>query len=270
MTNEEETELIKLLYKSPNVYQLCKKIIEKHDNNMNVDIETNGELNIIKFLSNLSSVNVVFDIGANVGKYSQFLLQYLPKATIFAFDPVEENINELKKNTSGRINYITSAVSNVDGQSEFYIEQRKNSGHSSLYDMNTIGYVTESKKVIVKVQKLDSFVQSNNIQQIDFVKIDIEGNELNALKGAEHLFKKNKIKLVQFEFGHASRANRTLFLDFVEFFKMYGFDIYIIKTDCIEKVLYNPFFENKYDVANFLAFNEHDFPEMKNLIKSDI
>ena len=52
----------------------------------------------------------------------------------------------------------------------------------------------------VRTETLDGFCAKNKINLIDFMKIDVEGFELNVLKGAELMLSGGKIKLIQFEF----------------------------------------------------------------------
>ncbi|DAB29042.1 MAG TPA: hypothetical protein CFH84_11560 [Sulfurimonas sp. UBA12504] len=260
-----------ILLNLPNGYEICKKVINKIDNNMNVEIQTNGELNLIKVLSKLKDIKIVFDIGANVGNYSREVLKYIKNLEkIYLFDPVPENITICKKNIiNNAVVFTQAAVSNIDGTTKFFQVNILNSGHSSIYDMNTIGYLTNSQEIICDAITIDTFCKNNLIEKIDFLKLDIEGHELNALFGMQSILENKKIRFIQFEFGHASRASRTLFLDFINFFKKYDFDIYVIKPEAFEKVIYTPFFENKYDVANFLACHSSEFALINNLSYED-
>ena len=77
-----------------------------------------------------------------------------------------------------------------------------------MFDMNSIGYATNSIKRPVKVLKLDTFCKENNIDRVSFLKMDIEGNKYNALLGAEGLLSENRIDFIQFSLAmpHVPRA----------------------------------------------------------------
>ena len=61
---------------------------------------------------------------------------------------------------------------------------------------------------------IDNFCLNSCIEKIHFLKLDIEGNEYNALLGAEKMLKAKKIDFIQFEFGGCNIDSRTYFQDF--------------------------------------------------------
>lgn len=61
---------------------------------------------------------------------------------------------------------------------------------------------------------LDYYCQNHNIDEIDFLKMDIEGNEYKALLGASGLLKQKKIGVIQIETGGANMDSRTYFRDY--------------------------------------------------------
>jgi hypothetical protein len=88
------------------------------------------------------------------------------------------------------------------------------------------------------------------IKKIDYLKIDIEGAEFKALKGAKILLEKNLIENIHLEYGHAAMADRVYIKDIHDYLKNYGFKMYIIKPYNIERVYYTPYLENEYDYIN--------------------
>lgn len=127
----------------------------------------------------------VFDLGANNGIHS-LLFSHLtgPSGKIYVFEPLPENIDEIKKNCSlnqvGNITIVEAAVGNHDGTVKFFLGLLNKQG-------SIAGIGRESgKEVEVKLISLKSFINNGNIKP-DFIKIDIEGAESDALAGMGEL-----------------------------------------------------------------------------------
>lgn len=70
------------------------------------------------------------------------------------------------------------------------------------------------KEEIIKISSIDDFCYKQNIKQIDLLKLDIEGHELSALRGAKNMLKQKAIKNIQFEFGGCNIDSKTFLQDF--------------------------------------------------------
>lgn len=75
--------------------------------------------------------------------------------------------------------------------------------------------------LLIKVERLDDFAKTENIDFIDFLKIDAEGNELNILKGARRLLANKSIRCIQFEFGKINLYSKAFLKDFRKELKEY-------------------------------------------------
>jgi len=124
---------------------------------------------------------VAIDIGSNIGMWSNFLSTFFE--TVYAFDPsplvqdcYQKNILDRKIN----VNFFDVGLGEFETEELLNIS-RSNSGGSSI-----INKTRESTKINVKT--LDSF----NILNVDFIKIDTEGYELPILKGAIETLKREK------------------------------------------------------------------------------
>jgi hypothetical protein len=69
-------------------YKLSKLIVQKRDNDGNADMNTNGEKHLLDFLLLNNLLEVVFDVGANVGHYSNLIVNYNKDINIYAFELV--------------------------------------------------------------------------------------------------------------------------------------------------------------------------------------
>ena len=96
------------------------------------------------------------------------------------------------------------------------------------------------------------FCEQNKIPSIDFLKLDVEGHELAALKGGKKMFEEGKVKIVQFEFGGCNIDSRTFFRDYYNFFKT-DFDLFRILSNGLRPM---ENYSEKLEVfqsANYLA-----------------
>lgn len=147
---------------------------------------------------------------------------------------------------------MTTLVSDKKGETNFYIDKKnENSSTNSMFDMNKIGYESNViKKIKLNCNTLDSISKNLRIKKIDYLKIDIEGAEFKALKGAKILLEKNLIENIHLEYGHAAMADRVYIKDIHDYLKNYGFKMYLIKPNNIERINYTPFIENEFDYIN--------------------
>jgi len=140
-------------------------------------------------LAQVHGWNLAIDIGANIGLWSRELTNFFHKT--ICFEPNTNCIKFLKKNIiiEKAIIYNYALGSKNENKKLF---TPTNSGGSSFIDSTRIGFNSdgskiygkwpqETKKQLVKVKKLDEF----NFNEIDFIKIDVQGYEYEVLKGAK-------------------------------------------------------------------------------------
>lgn len=122
--------------------------------------------------------DVVVDAGANIGYYTILLSKIVgARGKVYAFEPEKSCFDLLKQNCRENKCYnvilINKALSNKEGEIKFYINEKDKGLSSIIKTLNTT-------KVIVKTTTLNKEIS----EPIDFMKIDIEGAELQALQGA--------------------------------------------------------------------------------------
>ena len=231
--------IVIILSKSYNIVELSRLIQSTADNNGNANSEKNGEYKLLKQIIKLSNNNsYIIDVGSNTGIYSLQILRYGFKGNLILIDPLESNMVISKKLIDyDKVNYLTTAVSDEEGMDIFYINtDKEKSGLDSLYNMQDIGYNQETEKINVKISKIDNILNNLNINQVFFLKIDVEGNEYKVLKGAINYLTQNKIRFIQFEFGNAAKAARVYLHDIVNLLNIYNYNIYIIMPNGIKKL----------------------------------
>lgn len=242
--------------------EAMRSMVREFDNDANCDIQTNGEERFVRAIALASTAHdLVIDIGCNCGLYTLVLAQNNMKGRCLLIDANPACLNQASINLSKyplRSDYICSAVGSKDGVANLVCsDSDPTSPINSLYDMRAIGnhYSHSFKTVIVHMQTLQSILDLHNLSESDILllKADIEGSEYSMMQGAQELFKKNRIKYFQFEFGHASRASRTYLHDIVSFLTSYNYSLYVIKPAKLEPVQFDAFVENRYSMINFVA-----------------
>ena len=192
-----------LYYKLKNKHMVMKKI---YKNKMILDLRTPGisktlflygkrellETQVI--INEIRDGMNVLDIGANIGYYAILEASLLESGKVYAFEPDPRNIEVLKKNIklnkfSNRIKLYPYAVAEKNGTRKFYLSPTT----------NLSGFLKRDKKsnfALIKCIRLDSFDQIN---KIDFIRMDIEGYESMAIDGMMNFLKTTKRLKLQIE-----------------------------------------------------------------------
>jgi FkbM family methyltransferase len=152
------------------------------------------EENVNKYFS-LSSGTFV-DVGANIGKYTiKIARQLKDKGKAIAIEPEPSNFQVLKKNivlnNLKNVNAFNLACSSHAGKSAFYLNDSGTGSHSLIKKTN--------KNISVNLCKLDSLLSSLKIKKVDFIKIDVEGAELDVIAGAKNTLKSFPKIIVEIE-----------------------------------------------------------------------
>jgi FkbM family methyltransferase len=182
------------------------------------DLHISGEGWVLSYLSRIFGQKklTLFDVGANIGEYSQVLAQtFGSRAEIFAFEPASETYTLLQNNTKNT-NIVPIKLGFGEKKTRLPLFSAENkSGFSSIFNRRLDHYgITFSSKEIISIDSIDHFCDLRHIKVIHFLKIDVEGYELSVLKGAHKMLKKKAIKAIQFEFGGCDIDSRTFFQDF--------------------------------------------------------
>lgn len=199
----------------------------------------------------------IVDVGYNVGEYSKEILSNDYAGKLIVVDALKVNIDITRNlftplNCAGSlITYLPFVLGDKEEIADFYInEDEELSGHNSFYDMKSIGYAESTNPVKLNIKRLDFLLSELDIRDVDFMKIDVEGYEMNVLKGDESYLKGGYIKILQLEYGHAARGGRILLKDLYDYLISFEYVGYVVMPDSLLKISYDPFMENKYTMIN--------------------
>lgn len=201
-------------------------------------------------------IGVVLDIGGNKGDWTRYALTRWGSrvSKIFIFEPSKHHAESITSIADPRVTFLQAAVGAQPGEAVLYSDQI-GSGMASLTRRRLDHFsIAMDQTETVQVTTLDEFISQNRIDSIGFAKFDVEGHELNAMRGAEKALARGVIKALSFEFGGTHIDTRTFFQDFWYFLRPFGFDIYRINRGL------RPILLRQYDEAhehfrhtNFLA-----------------
>ncbi len=143
-----------------------------------------------------NSSPLVFDVGANRGQSIVNVKKYFPNAHIHAFEPGPTTFLELKNltATSRNLTLANVALGSKSGTLEFI--ENTDSDMSSFLAPGKSCWGSIKKKTLVPVTTLDGYCSQQNIQQIDILKIDTQGYDLEVLRGANEMLKSGKIRFI--------------------------------------------------------------------------
>ncbi|WP_406684234.1 FkbM family methyltransferase [Seonamhaeicola sp. MEBiC1930] len=197
----------------------------------------------------------LFDVGANIGNYSFLMGEVFNKNhKIFSFEPSKSTFEKLAQSTQQLENISLFNFGFGDKNTSLTLFSNKEmSGLASLYNRRLDHFnISMDIKEEIKIKTIDSFCAENDITQIDFLKLDIEGNELKALNGAKKMLDGHKVDFIQFEFGGCNIDSRTYFQDFYYLLKE-DYYIYRIVKDGLYKINHYKEIYEAFTTTNYLA-----------------
>ncbi|KGG14950.1 MULTISPECIES: FkbM family methyltransferase [unclassified Prochlorococcus] len=225
---------------SPNpIKRNFRSFFKKISKNIGLDITRYSRLNdsniLFKEIIKSNNINIVFDVGANIGLFSIFLREIGYKGQIVCFEPISKAYSELLKNTKNQncIIYPQSAVGDSNGEISINI-----SGHTGcssilpILDSHTSicpgsEYVSKEN---VPINTLDD-ISTKYIDEDSnlFLKIDTQGYEWNVLDGADNTLRRCKGILIELSLLPLY-LNQKLWWDIIDRLKKLGFSLWHLET----------------------------------------
>ena len=175
-----------------------------------------GTLNVIK--NCLSKGDTFIDIGTNIGLISLFASKIVGNdGFVFSFEPEPRIFSILKQNIEiNRIDNIQAfnlALGSAVGKTTIYANLDQNRGSASLIRPSQ----KDSEGTEVLVEPLDEFVSKHNVKNLRMIKIDVEGWELEVLKGAQNLLGSPDAPIICIEYSDELPVHGGQLLDLYEY-----------------------------------------------------
>jgi FkbM family methyltransferase len=151
------------------------------------------ETRILQTLARTSKV--IIDIGANVGYYTVLLAKSQPvDGFLHAFEPFPASYDVTtrsvaKNNLADKVTVSQTGLSDNSGKSIIYIPETSGTSAASMKVLHPEETNLEFEIVL---ETLDSYIQKNNLTNVDLIKIDVEGAELFAIRGGWETIRANR------------------------------------------------------------------------------
>lgn len=199
-------------------YRLGRALYQKARGDVANDMGSNGEwlvqhCVVTAWLTNASKECVqgrrlaVFDVGANVGAWSAAFVKLLwefkisESTDLYMFEPVPSTFETLRRNLGGQapnLHFEKVALSSENSDGAIYVHGQ-DAGTNSLHRESQSDGEMEVK--IVKVTAAD-FCRARGLQNVQLLKCDTEGHDMEVIRGALPLLANGKISVLQFEYNH--------------------------------------------------------------------
>ena len=147
---------------------------------------------------------VIFDIGANIGATGLYMSRMASNSRVYCFEPYPSSFQALEQNIAGNgaprsLIPVNLALGSKNGKLRFRESEINASGNGAIPKTGLMSRV--NRTIQVEAQTLDRFMRRQRIERVDFIKVDVEGFELDMLRGARRTLRRHK-PTVLLEFNH--------------------------------------------------------------------
>lgn len=162
-----------------------------------------NELLLLQYF--LKKEDQFIDVGANLGQYLFVAEGLIPATQIYGFEP-HPNLAKRLRQLFPKINISEDALSNSTGKTQFkipYFDNREIHTRGTLKTEHRETGETRSKLIDVTINTLDNFAQTNQLQNIALIKIDVEGAEFDVVAGATAVIESQQpVMIIEIEQRH--------------------------------------------------------------------
>lgn len=181
-------------------------------------------------------VQTIIDAGANVGQTTLKYKKLFPHANIYAFEPFPESFQKLHESYKFDTLIKTEELALSDEEGFELLQVNNSVCTNSLLkteDTASISFhdvdnqIQTKKEIKIKTNTLDNYCAANKIENIDILKMDVQGGELKILVGAKNLLENENISVIftEVEFTRIYK-DQPLFFDICEYLNKSGYTLY--------------------------------------------
>jgi len=188
--------------------------------NDSADFVHNGEARVLEVLRTDAPITVL-DVGAHHGGWAVEALARFPAARLHCFEIEPRNRNKLcaAVGSDPRVTIASCGLGRTAGSVDVWYDPE----HPDM----TSSYATSGaqERVTCDVTTGDTYLRSAGIEAIDFLKVDVEGTDLDVLAGFQDTLLDGRIGVVQFEFTMWAAVARTWLGDFYDLLEPHGYTV---------------------------------------------
>lgn len=172
----------------------------------------------------------VLDIGANIGFYAELLSGLVgEKGKVHCFEPDITNFKHLKNSCGSYSNIHLNNVAVADKAQTLKIYTSKELN----VDHRTYKPDSYDQEIDIRAIALDDYMQGH---PVNFIKMDIQGFEMSAVKGMLDILKYQDLKMLSEFWPYGMRKAGTSVLEYFQFLKQYGFIVYLIENAQLQEL----------------------------------
>lgn len=183
----------------------------------------------LKNCSDFGEDAIIIDVGAHIGAFSILASRKAPRGKVYAFEPLLENYEVLKRNVllqkSANISIFNLAVAGNNEKRPLYLDHLNNGGHSFIKKTASI--------ILVNCRTLAEILAENQIRRCNFLKMDCEGAEYEILLNTptETLQKIDQIAIEYHSPEYLGLADRKIIDKLMEYLRLANYYVTIKKED---------------------------------------
>lgn len=205
---------------------------------------------------------VVFDVGANVGDWTKYVLDFTSDISVHLFEPIppiyEVLVMNLQSQSRGsRLFPVNCGIDAVEQSRTvyYYTDGPALSTFYRRYGTEQASGLRTPVAIEVQTTTLDRYCANHNVEHIHFLKIDTEGGELGVIRGAARLLRERRINYVQFEYGGTYSDAGVTLREVYQSLASCGYRIHKIMPNGLLYIPeFHPVYED-YQYSNYLAVN---------------